>query len=203
MRRFIFLRRNIGFLLFIFVAIGISIMIAVTACTTLPGGLETGNMPGESYPSGLVRAFVVDTNVNIDASTLIYTIPEEIFGNNIAAWEGSTDGKDAFLNDYLKISGMKFIRYPGGSWADIVAWDTVGVPSSNSWMLDNTEAINFVKAFGAQLQAIVNFSGYWDGVQHTHQEAVAKASNWVRYMNITAGCPIKYWEIGNESYGSW
>jgi len=202
MKKFIFLRRNIGVLLFLFVVASISILIMVTACTTVPGGLEKGS-EGESYPTGFLRAFVVDTNVTVDASTVISVIPDELFGNNIAAWEGSTDGKDAFLNDYLKISGIKFIRYPGGSWADIVAWDTVGVPSSNSWMLDNNESINFAKAIGAQLQAIVNFSGYWDGVQHTHAEAVAKASNWVRYMNFTIGFPIKYWEIGNESYGSW
>ncbi len=192
-----------------FFAVGISLAVIVSCSLSTFGGGPNADYSkvnhAPSYPGVATRAapMVIDTNVSVDASTVVRTMPDDLFGNNIAAWEGSTDGKDAFLNDFMKISGMKLIRYPGGSWADIVAWDTVGVPSSNSWELDNNESIAFAKAAGANLQAIVNFSGYWDGVQHTPADAVAKASNWVAYMKNTAAFPIKYWEIGNESYGSW
>src|SRR5262249_25635035 len=30
-----------------------------------------------------------------------------------------------------------------------------------------------------------------------------EAADWVRYSNVTKGYGFKYWEIGNECYGSW
>jgi alpha-L-arabinofuranosidase len=30
-----------------------------------------------------------------------------------------------------------------------------------------------------------------------------EAADWVRYSNITKGYGFKFWEIGNENYGSW
>src|SRR5438445_13751994 len=30
-----------------------------------------------------------------------------------------------------------------------------------------------------------------------------EAANWVKYANVTNHCGFKYWEIGNENYGTW
>ena len=143
--------------------------------------------------------------VSVNASSTICTFTDEIFGNNAAVWEASLDGTDTVCNNLMRYSGQRLIRYPGGSYADILAWDTMGTSASpsHSWCASNDDIINFVGSFGGQLQAIVNFSGYWDNVQHSHTEAVQKAADWVRYMNITRRLGVKYWEIGNEIFGSW
>jgi alpha-L-arabinofuranosidase len=147
--------------------------------------------------------FAADVNIAVNSSTVTGTIPEEIFGQNMAVWESTVNGKDLQLNKLMADSGTRFVRYPGGSYADIVMWETVGISPSTAWMRSTEDCINFANSYGAKLQVIVNFSGYWDNTQHTQAETIAKAVAEVKYMNITKKLGVKYWEIGNESGGYW
>jgi alpha-L-arabinofuranosidase len=121
----------------------------------------------------------------------------------MAVWDGQSNGTDALYNSYMAASGSKFIRFPGGSWADIVDWSNLECSGSQTWVISVDEALSFVAAFGAKLQPIVNFSGYWCDTQHSHAEAVQKAADWVRNFNVTRRLGVQHWEIGNESFGSW
>ena len=73
----------------------------------------------------------------------------------------------------------------------------------NSWVISYEECLDYLDKIGGTMQPIVNCGGVWNGVQHTNTEAVAKAAAWVKDMNITRKMGVKYWEIGNEMYGSW
>ncbi|MDQ8736595.1 hypothetical protein [Paenibacillus sp. LHD-38] len=154
-------------------------------------------------PSTSAKA--ADNVIRVDASSVMHTIPADIYGNNMAIWEGSLNGEDATVNSLMAASGQKVIRYPGGSYSDIAAWDTMGTPNSPnlSWTVSHEGSIKFAKASGATLQPIVNFGGLWDNTQHTHEEAVQKAVDWVIDMNVTRKLNIKNWEIGNEIFGPW
>jgi hypothetical protein len=158
-----------------------------------------------SIPSAFfgTSLFAADVNIAVNASIETSTIPDEIFGQNLAVWESTVDGYDQQLNKLMAASGTRFVRYPGGSYADIVMWETVGISPSTAWMRSTEDCIRFANSYGAKLQVIVNFSGYWDNTQHTREETVAKAAEQVKYMNITKKLGIKYWEIGNESGGYW
>ncbi len=100
----------------------------------------------------------------------------------------------------MKLVGYPQVRWPGGSWGDIVAWNNTQCSGGAS---TTDQAIAFISSFGAHMQPIVNFSGYWCNTQYTHNQAVSLAAQWVTYMNVTNHYAAQVWEIGNEDYGSW
>lgn len=149
-----------------------------------------------------VSAADTTASINVNAGSVNYTIPDTFYGCNLAAWTGNEDGKDLLKNEITKSTNRKLFRWPGGSWGDAYIWDDMEV-GGNSWIISYTECLNFLDKVGGTMQPIVNCGGVWNGVQHTNEEAVAKAVAWVKDMNITRKLGVKYWEIGNELYGSW
>ncbi|MCE5301383.1 MAG: hypothetical protein LLG37_11010 [Spirochaetia bacterium] len=144
------------------------------------------------------------TDIKIDASKVTSRINPEIFGQNMAVWEGTADGKDEEYNAAVKAMNASVLRFPGGGYADMVDWENI--PRCNfSWVpINMQEGIEFAKASNVQLQLIVNYAGNWCDKDHGHDAAVKKAVDWVKYMNVTKGGAhyVKYWEIGNEQFGS-
>lgn len=149
-----------------------------------------------------VNAANTSATINVNAGTVSYTIPDTFYGSNLAAWTGNEDGKDLLKNEFTKSTNRKLFRWPGGSWGDAYIWDDMEV-GGNSWIISYEECLDYLNKIGGTMQPIVNCGGVWNGVQHTNAEAVAKAAAWVKDMNITRKMGIKYWEIGNEMYGSW
>jgi hypothetical protein len=142
--------------------------------------------------------------VSIDAAKTVHPISPEIFGQNIAVWEGTADGKDGAYNEAVRAMQPGVIRFPGGSYSDIVDWENMA-SCKFSWVpITMQKGIDFANACGAQLQIIVNYAGNWCDKDQGHEAAVKKAADWVKYMNVTNGGAhyVKYWEIGNEQFGS-
>ena len=142
--------------------------------------------------------------IAIDASKDLKAINPEIFGQNIAVWEGTADGNDEAYNAAVRAIQPSVIRFPGGGYADLVNWENI--PQGKlSWVPINMDkGIAFAKACNSTLQIIVNFAGYWDDADHGHEAAVKKAADWVKYMNVANGGKhyVKYWEVGNEQFVS-
>ncbi len=147
--------------------------------------------------------YAADTAVTINAGTVVYTIPDTLNSCNLAAWAGNEDGNDLLKNEFIQSTGRKYFRWPGGSWGDYVIWDDVEEGGAQSWRISYAECLNFLGKIGGTMQPIVNAGGFWAETQHTNAEAVAKAVAWVTDMNVTRKLGVKYWEIGNELYGSW
>lgn len=139
--------------------------------------------------------------VTVNASTVTHTIPDALWGANLAAWESTESGTNTTFNNLLINQGSKYYRWPGGSWGDIDIWDNMAC--NGSWVITYQQTLNLLSAVGGTMQPIVNSSGYWCGTQHTQAQAVQEAANWVTDMNVTRHLGVKYWEIGNEVYGSW
>jgi alpha-L-arabinofuranosidase len=135
---------------------------------------------------------VVD--INVDGSQILQKVDNRLFGLNSGAWESSFTSSDN--TSLLKEIDNKVLRFPGGSLSDIYHW-------SNSTTLEKDETTTqplpfdkFAKgAIEAGNQAFITVN-YGSGTS-------AEATKWVRYSNKTKGYGFKYWEIGNESYGSW
>jgi alpha-L-arabinofuranosidase len=132
---------------------------------------------------------------------VLHTIPRDIYGINMAAWTGLNNAGEATYEARMKAAGVTQIRWPGGSWADILDWSNIQCQGAYDATTD--QAIAFMATFGGKMQPIVNFSGNWCGAQHTHAQAVTLAASWVTYMNVTHAYATKVWEVGNEDYGSW
>ncbi|GIG23598.1 alpha-L-arabinofuranosidase [Cellulomonas chitinilytica] len=129
--------------------------------------------------------------VTVDVRAGLATVPETGLGVNDAIWD--TELGSAATSALLKEPGVKMVRYPGGSYADIYHWKDHTAPGG--YVAPNTDFDTYMaslKAAGAKPIVIANYG------TGTAQEA----ADWVAYANRTKRYGVKYWEIGNENYGN-
>ena len=130
--------------------------------------------------------------ITVNAASIIGPVDQRIFGINTAIWDSAfnTDTTRSLLQEMA----VQALRFPGGSLSDEYHWAT-NTTRNNTW----TWATSFDAFAGvalttpAQVYITVNYGS------GTAQEA----ADWVRYSNITRGYNFKYWEVGNENFGSW
>jgi alpha-N-arabinofuranosidase len=131
-------------------------------------------------------------HLKADAANVFRTTDTRWFGLNTAVWDGEFD--TAANSTSLKEIGCTTFRFPGGSLSDEYHWAT-GISGTNQyvWATSFTDFIQVATNLGAQVFITANYG------TGTSNEAAA----WVACANITNHCNFKYWEIGNEVYGSW
>ena len=132
----------------------------------------------------------------IDANRKVRLADSRWFGLNTAVWDSSLD--TPITSSALTELGTQILRFPGGSLSDTYHWST-----NSSWDSVHNKWVNWGTSFsnlshlatnvGAQAMITVNYG------TGTSNEAAA----WVRSANVTNHLGFKYWEIGNECYGSW
>jgi alpha-L-arabinofuranosidase len=131
-------------------------------------------------------------HVGVNASQALRQADARWFGLNTAIWDSYFD--TTYTANALHELGTQILRFPGGSASDDYNWVT-GMSGNNSWAWA-TSFGNFMHiATNAGVQAIITVN-YGDG---TAQEAAA----WVTNANLIHHCNFKYWEVGNENYGTW
>jgi Alpha-L-arabinofuranosidase len=128
--------------------------------------------------------------VNVNAAANLGTVSPVALGVNTATWE-SFDAADSNL---LKGINTEMLRFPGGSTADNFNWQT-NKTMSGGWAGNTTfdQFMGEINLVGAQPMITVN------GGTGT----AALAASWVQYANVTQNYGVKYWEIGNELFGTW
>jgi alpha-L-arabinofuranosidase len=132
------------------------------------------------------------THISLNATQAVRTVDARMFGINTAIWDGNFDTPETL--SLIREMGCLAMRFPGGSASDEYHWAT-GKSSTNTWSWA-TSFGNFVHIAtnaGANVFITVN---YGTGTP-------AEAANWVRNANITNHYAFKYWEVGNEVYGTW
>ena len=131
-------------------------------------------------------------NLSIDASQVVRVVDDRVFAVNAAIWDAALNTPETIA--LLQTVDNKILRFPGGSAANSYHWQT-NISDGNNWQwASNFDAFaNVARGSGAQAFITVNYGS------GTPQEA----AEWVRYSNVTKGFGFKYWEIGNENYGSW
>lgn len=125
-------------------------------------------------------------HLGVDATQTLRPADTRWFGANTATWSGNFTGNPQAALGYLKEMGITTLRWPGGSTSDGYHWAN---DSSGNAAFRNV-ATNLP---GAQVFITVNYGS------GTPAEAVA----WVLAANKTNNCGFKYWEVGNECYGTW
>jgi hypothetical protein len=131
-------------------------------------------------------------NVTVDASQTIRTIDARHFGVNAAVWDAVFD--TATTISLLTEMGNQALRFPGGSLSDEYHWQS-NTTGSNTWQWATSfdKFAHVASVTAAQVFITVNYGS----------GSPAEAADWVRYGNVTQGYGFKYWEVGNENYGSW
>jgi hypothetical protein len=131
-------------------------------------------------------------HLQIDATNTLRTVDSRWFGLNTAIWDSYFDTPTT--SNALADLGTQILRFPGGSASDEYHWAT-DTSLSNTWTWVTSFA-NFMHiATNLHAQAIIT-ANYGTGTP-------AEAAAWVNSANVTHGCNFKYWEIGNECYGTW
>jgi hypothetical protein len=127
-------------------------------------------------------------HLTLDSTRIVRKAEARWFGLNTAAWDGYLDSTDTV--SALAELGTQVLRWPGGSWGDI--YHEYAPPNSNYGSY-TTNFIHIATNAHAQVFMIAN---YGTGTSN-------EAADWVRFCNVSNHCAFKYWEIGNECYGSW
>jgi hypothetical protein len=123
--------------------------------------------------------------VNIFAAQTLRQADARWFGVNTATWDGYL-GNSATI-PALQTAGIFTLRWPGGSESDGYNWTT----DISGQQRFNQVATNL----GPNAQTFITVN-YGSGTSNL-------AAGWVLYDNVTNNCHYKYWEIGNECYGTW
>ncbi|HWD91328.1 MAG TPA: alpha-L-arabinofuranosidase [Verrucomicrobiae bacterium] len=158
-------------------------------------------------PIGATSAFSLDdvnltaispsvVHLKVNASQKIRLADSRWFGLNTAVWDSTFDTPTT--SKALAELGTRILRFPGGSLSDAYHWSTNSSWDSdhNTWVHWGTSFASFIHVAtnaGAQAMITVNYG------TGTSDEAAA----WVRSANVTNHLNFKYWEVGNECYGTW
>jgi hypothetical protein len=134
------------------------------------------------------------THIAIKATNAIRIADARWFGVNTPLWDEYFDNSEntAELNE----AGFQCLRYPGGSESDSYNWvsNTTGTGAdTTTWVLNFNMFAHVATNIGANIVITAN---YGTGTP-------AEAAAWVSDSNVTNHYGFKYWEIGNEIYGSW
>ena len=122
-------------------------------------------------------------HLGVDAGQALQTVDARQFGLNTGTWDDSLTNAQTLPE--LEASGCLNLRWPGGSTSDQYHW--AGDPTGNATFR------NIATHLGAQVFTTVNYGTGTAG----------EAAAWVLSANKTNHCGFKYWEIGNECYGTW
>ena len=130
-------------------------------------------------------------HLTVDATQTIRKADARWFGLNTAVWDSYFDTPSTA--SALQELGCLSLRFPGGSLSDSYYDWTTGMDGNNS---RPTKWPNFMHiATNAGVQAFITVN-YGTGTSNL-------AAAWVKSANVTNHCNFKYWEIGNECYGTW
>ncbi|MFZ0678925.1 choice-of-anchor D domain-containing protein [Candidatus Binatus sp.] len=131
-------------------------------------------------------------NVTVNAAQPVRIVDARHFAVNTAVWDADFDTSNTI--NLLTRMGAQALRFPGGSLSDDYHWAT-NTTDSNTWQWATSfdSFAQVATTVGTQAFITVN---YGSGTP-------AEAASWVQESNVTKHYGFKYWEIGNECYGSW
>ncbi len=131
-------------------------------------------------------------NVTVNPKQRIRKVDRRMFGINAAVWDGAYASPNT--TQLLTEIENQALRFPGGSLSDVYHWQTnMSEGQTFEWATSFDE---FVAVAAATRAAVYITANYGTG---TPEEAAA----WVNYANKVKRHNIRYWEIGNENYGTW
>ncbi|HEX4214041.1 MAG TPA: cellulose-binding protein [Candidatus Dormibacteraeota bacterium] len=153
--------------------------LAMLALTAMPARAAAGPQLGTAQ-------------VSVQPQRVLARMPETGIGANTAAWDGHM--LDPSLPGLLRKAGVRMLRFPGGSTADLYHWRTNSLIAGHG----RTDPRDTFPAFlgmarrtGAQALITVNYGS------GSPEEAAA----WVRQADRIDPSGVRYWEVGNEVYG--
>ena len=176
--------------------------------------------------AGAIGSGSATDSLTINVNKVITKVPVYVYGNNSNTWMGQIVTQPSLVG-YLKDLSPNIIRAPAGSVSDVYFWNgTTGAPApadapatlidgnsgassaagywyggnTDSWTLSLNNYYSLLSQTNSKGIITVNYGYARYGTGANPVAAAAHlAADWVRYDNGRT----KFWEIGNETYGSW
>lgn len=164
-----------------------------------------------------------DVTVRVQAQDTLARVPRYLYGNNINPYIGDIHEEETLI-EHVKRLSPNVLRLPGGNLSNVFFWDASpgnlppGVPDSlvdgntgekyelspwygrDSWSLSIDGFYEFIEKTNSIPVITVNYSyARYGRTENPVQQAAHYAAEWVRYDDGRT----KFWEIGNENYGTW
>jgi hypothetical protein len=181
------------------------IALTLTGCRGATGASTVPVLPqsAESVTPHAVAAKGA-ASLRVTPSKVVAAETTAILGANMATWYDITKPG---LAATFKETGMKSLRFPGGSESDNYHWKTQSLgPGACSGgyayppsTLDALES-DIVKPSKMDVAITVN---YGSNAACNAGGDPAEAAAWVAYANNTKHYNITWWTVGNEEFGSW
>ena len=133
-----------------------------------------------------------DARLAVDATAVMRRVDGRFFGLNATIWDAAFATPETTA--LLATAGTRVLRFPGGSLSDQYHWRTnTTLDNAWTWATGFDQFAPIAVALNAAVYITVNYGTGTPG----------EAAEWVTYANVTNGYGFRYWEIGNENYGSW
>ncbi len=133
-----------------------------------------------------------EARIAVDATADVRQVDGRFLGLNATIWDAAFATPETAA--LLAAAGTRVLRFPGGSLSDQYHWRTnTTLDNTWTWATDFDAFARVAVALNAAVYVTVNYG------TGTPEEA----AEWVTYANVTRRYGFKYWEIGNENYGSW
>ena len=188
-------------------------------------GWKEKSFPTPDAVTGTVASGSVTDSLTIDVNKVLQKVLPYVYGNNSNLWSGQMVTQ-ASLMQYITDLSPNIIRAPAGSVSDIYFWNGTdanhspddvpakllnadgSTPATNPWYGGNNASWTFSLDNYYTLLSQTHSTGiitvnYGYARYGTSDNPVAAAAHlaadWVRHDNGRT----KFWEVGNESYGSW
>lgn len=157
----------------------------------------------------------------VDYSKVISKVSKYMFGNNTNPYMGQFVTEPVLMNNLTALA-PNILRFPGGSLSDVYFWNGVTPADAPAKLLNSAgTASDAGYWFGNKTDSwTFSLDNYYKVLQQTNSTGIITvnygyarygtgpnpaaaaahlAADWVRYDKGRT----RYWEIGNENYGSW
>ncbi len=129
-------------------------------------------------------------------------VDPDVYGASIVTWY---DFRAPFVAPSLRRLGIRLIRFPGGSQSDIYHWENGGTLCGKNlgYIAPGATFANLARDLSLPLHLDVAVTlNYGSNRACNGGGSASEAGAWVAYAKAH-GYPVRYWTVGNESYGSW
>jgi alpha-N-arabinofuranosidase len=168
----------------------------------------------------------VDTATTTPVSPFVFGALTEHFGRGLygGLWSTEHDAPRADVQNAVRAMGTTMFRYPGGCFADWYHWrDGVGPKQSRpthdrqfwtDFRMGDGFPAEMAREFGPVETNTVGTDEFLQYCVDTEVEPMLvanfgsgtpeEAADWVRHCNRGAAPrPVRWWSVGNETYGDW
>ena len=139
--------------------------------------------------------------IELDAGSSGPIVSAGVYGASLDTWY---DFSQPFVNPSLRKTGIKLVRFPGGSESDAYHWANGGsLCDSMGYITPGDTFDNLMKHAAAPLHLDIAITlNYGSNRACNGGGEPSEAGAWVAEAK-RRGYNVPYWTVGNEVYGSW